>query len=92
MAGEVGATRGAIQTCWCPRPPELCAAGGLSPPLTLDELGKESGRQLAREEPSCSEAPMAQQSSVSALGSAASCPQNLSGTPALHLAQAPISL
>lgn len=33
---------GTIHTCWCPHPPELCAAEGRSPRLTLGELGEET--------------------------------------------------
>lgn len=38
----------APHTCWCPRPPELCAAGRPSPHLTLGELGEETERPLAQ--------------------------------------------
>lgn len=37
--GKGGPARGPIHTCRCPRPPEVCAAGGPSPRLTLGELG-----------------------------------------------------
>lgn len=38
---EGGPVLGPIHTCLCPHPAELCAAGGLSPQMTLGELGEE---------------------------------------------------
>lgn len=53
---QVGPALGTIHTCWCPRPPELCAAGGRSPHLTLGELEEETCH-LPGEEPPCPEDP-----------------------------------
>lgn len=74
---------GCLHTCWCPHPPELCVAGGRSPHLTVGELGEETERSLAQGGTSLAQRPLPQwqqQSPVSALGSASSCPQGHSET------------
>lgn len=47
-SGEGRPARGTTHTCWCPRPAELCAAGGLSPRMTWVELGGDTDRPVPR--------------------------------------------
>lgn len=81
----------APHTCWCPRPPDLCAAGTPSSHLTSGDLVERQNRYWPREKPHWPRGPCpcGGDSLVSAGGSASSCHQVHSETPQVAHCHAP---